>query len=65
MYTKLSVTRSYVYNVAKALDGGERVPKVRIFNWMGVWWYVLLQGAIHRFIVSELPVWDHLLLANF
>ncbi|KAF6032352.1 hypothetical protein EB796_009373 [Bugula neritina] len=27
MYTQLSVTRSYVYNVAKALDNGNRVPK--------------------------------------
>ncbi|XP_067937961.1 isovaleryl-CoA dehydrogenase, mitochondrial-like isoform X1 [Watersipora subatra] len=27
MYTTLGVTRSYVYNVAKALDNGNRVPK--------------------------------------
>jgi len=27
MYTKLNVTRSYVYNVARALDNGETVPK--------------------------------------
>ena len=28
MYTTLNVTRSYVYNVARALDNGNRVPKV-------------------------------------
>ncbi|CAH1793946.1 unnamed protein product [Owenia fusiformis] len=27
MYTKLNATRSYVYNVARALDNGNRVPK--------------------------------------
>ena len=29
MYTTLSVTRSYVYDVTRALDRGERIPKVK------------------------------------
>lgn len=32
MYTEMNVTRSYVYNVARALDNGNRVPKV---GWFG------------------------------
>lgn len=32
MYTKLNVTRSYVYNVARALDNGETVPKVMMLK---------------------------------